>query len=151
THSAPGIVAHATLQTRMDPTVLRTYQRASASARAAPELVLNGGVDLGHGHGFHGRDIDVLPVSYSIAHVQCQHRRRECANTGSIQRRIPTDLERFLVGQANCVHQRPEGLDHEFRALIVTIWPGLAEGSNGSVDKVRMVRRKGIIPQPEMV
>src|SRR5689334_8915880 len=54
TDTCPGVLAHTTLQAGMHPAILRLRQSTRPSGGRTPELVRNGGVDLGHGDGLHG-------------------------------------------------------------------------------------------------
>src|SRR5215510_8526244 len=54
TDTRPGVLAHTALQAGMHPAILRLRQGTRPSGRRTPELVRNGGVDLGHGDGLHG-------------------------------------------------------------------------------------------------
>src|SRR5215510_15468094 len=53
TDTRPGVLAHAALQASMDPAIPRLCQSTCPSGGRTPELVRNGGMDLGDGDGLH--------------------------------------------------------------------------------------------------
>ena len=61
--------------------------------RRMSELVVQGRVDLGHGDGLHGRDIHVLSITLTVAHVDGQHSGAEGTHASGVEGGIATDFE----------------------------------------------------------